>query len=43
LEQHLNLNLASDRIIAESTPEQVAVNKASHTEKYLKPVLNVGR
>ncbi|MBP8902144.1 MAG: excinuclease ABC subunit UvrA, partial [Thiobacillaceae bacterium] len=27
------------RIIAEGTPEQVARNKASHTGKYLKPVL----
>lgn len=27
------------RIIAEGTPEQIARNKASHTGKYLKPVL----
>jgi excinuclease ABC subunit A len=27
------------RIIAEGTPEQVAKNKASHTGRYLKPVL----
>ena len=27
------------RVIAEGTPEQVAKNKASHTGKYLKPVL----
>jgi excinuclease ABC subunit A len=30
------------RIIAEGTPEQVAKNKASHTGKYLKPVLKRG-
>jgi len=30
------------RIIAEGTPEQVARNKASHTGKYLKPVLKRG-
>ncbi len=30
------------RIIAQGTPEQVAENKASHTGKYLKPVLKRG-
>jgi len=30
------------RIIAEGTPEQIAKNKASHTGKYLKPVLKRG-
>jgi excinuclease ABC subunit A len=30
------------RIIAEGTPEQIARNKASHTGKYLKPVLKQG-
>ncbi len=30
------------QIIAEGTPEQVAKNKASHTGKYLKPVLKRG-
>jgi excinuclease ABC subunit A len=27
------------RIVAEGTPEQVARNRASHTGRYLKPVL----
>jgi excinuclease ABC subunit A len=30
------------KIIAEGTPEQIAKNKASHTGKYLKPVLKRG-
>ena len=30
------------QIIAEGTPEQIAKNKASHTGKYLKPVLKRG-
>jgi excinuclease ABC subunit A len=30
------------QIIAVGTPEQVAKNKASHTGKYLKPVLKRG-
>jgi excinuclease ABC subunit A len=30
------------RIIAEGTPEQIARNKASHTGRYLKPVLKRG-